>query len=130
MPHVKISGQNPTHFNNMNSYQSGLFAELLARWFLRLHGFRILRNRHITGRNTGRAEIDIIARRGNLVVFAEVKSRPTIADGIIAVTAPQAVRLRRAAENCICHYGATGIDARFDIIVVSGMKIRWVKNAI
>ena len=45
---------------SMNSYQSGLFAEWLARMYLRLHGFRIVKSRYITGRNTGRAEIDIM----------------------------------------------------------------------
>ena len=83
----------------MNSYNSGLFAEFLAKMYLRLHGFRIVQSRYITGRNTGRAEIDIIARRRNLMVFIEVKRRPDIKTAWAAITPAQGVRLRRAAEN-------------------------------
>ena len=50
----------------MNTYRTGLFSEFLARMYLRCHGFRIVKSRYITGRNTGRAEIDIIAKRRNL----------------------------------------------------------------
>lgn len=111
------------------SYQRGLFAEFLARAYLRLHGFRIVASRYITGRNTHRAEIDIIARRGNLLIFVEVKNRPTIHIACAAVTGPQATRLRRAAETYITRTGWGG-DARFDIIAVCGFHINWIKNAI
>jgi putative endonuclease len=114
----------------MNTYKSGLFAEFLARMYLRLHGFQILKARYITGRYTGRAEIDIIARRGNLIIFVEVKNRPTAAVGLDAVTFSQARRLRRAAETYLARLRWTG-DARFDIIVVSGLhRIKHFKNAV
>lgn len=111
------------------TYSRGLFAEFLARAYLRLHGFRIVRSRYITGRNTHRAEIDIIACRGNLLVFVEVKNRPNIHIACDAVTAPQAARLRRAAETYIMKTGWGG-NARFDIIAVCGFRIHWIKNAI
>ena len=115
------------HFKT--SYQQGIFAEFWARMFLRLHGCRIVRSRYITGRNTQRAEIDIIAQRRNLLIFIEVKSRPTIAGGFDAITTQQAMRLRRAAETYISKTGWRG-DARFDVIVVCGLRVHWVKNAI
>lgn len=111
------------------SYSKGLFAEFYARLYLRMHGFRILSSRYITGRNTGRAEIDIIARRGSLLIFVEVKRRSAITTGLSAVTMSQSVRLRRAAENYISKTGWRG-DARFDIIVVCGCRIHWIKNSI
>jgi len=113
----------------MNNYKSGLFAEFIARMYLRLCGFHILESRYVTGRYTGRAEIDIIARRGNLIVFAEVKSRKDAATGLDAVTFSQSARLRRAAETYIARRRWTG-DARFDIIVVSGFRIKYFKNAV
>jgi putative endonuclease len=112
-----------------NSYKSGLFAEFLARMYLQLHGFRILESRYVTGRYTGRAEIDIIARRGNIIIFCEVKNRPSAEIGINAVSYSQHARLRRAAENYLSRKRWMG-DARFDIIVVSGLKIQWFKNAV
>ncbi len=111
------------------SYQIGLFSEFLARWFLRFHGYHIIKNRYITGKNTNRAEIDIIARRKNTMVFIEVKSRQTIDAAWDAITPNQSARLRRAAETFLINQHWTG-DARFDVIVVCGHKIYWAKNAI
>ena len=111
------------------SYQIGLFSEFLARWFLRFHGYRILHNRYVTGKNTNRAEIDIIAKRKNTIIFVEVKSRQTIDAAWEAITPAQSVRLRRAAETYLLNKHWTG-NARFDVIVVCGHKIYWAKNAI
>lgn len=113
----------------MNTYRVGIFSELVACVYLMLHGFRILRRRYVTGRFTGRAEIDIIAQKKNLIAFIEVKHRPDTITGLAAVTAPQAARLRRAAETYIAQTGWTG-DARFDIIVIAGGKIQWIRGAI
>lgn len=113
----------------MNSYESGIFAEFLAKMYLRLHGFRIVRSRYITGRNTGRAEIDIIARRGNLMVFIEVKRRRDVGTAWDAITPGQSVRLRRAAEGFIARTNWRG-DARFDAILVCGLRIYWVRGAL
>ncbi len=111
------------------SYSKGLFAEFLARMYLRLHGFHIVKSRYITGRNTNRAEIDIIARRRNLLVFIEVKNRPSLHIAFDAITPRQSMRLRRAAETYISHIGWNG-DARFDVIAVCGLRIHWIKNSI
>ena len=111
------------------SYSKGLFAEFLVRNYLRLRGFSIVKSRYITGRNTNRAEIDIIARRRNLLVFIEVKNRPNLHTAFDAITLRQSARLRRAAETYISRIGWNG-DARFDIIAVCGLHIHWIKNAI
>ncbi|MCL1785551.1 MAG: YraN family protein [Alphaproteobacteria bacterium] len=113
----------------MTNYSAGLFAEFIARMYLRFHGFRILKQRYVTGRYTGRAEIDIIAAKGNLIIFVEVKKRETAAAGASAVTFAQGRRLRFAAETYLLRNRHTG-DARFDIIVVSGFRVRWFKNFI
>lgn len=111
------------------SYSRGLFAEFLARWYLRFHLYKIVKSRYITGRQTNRAEIDIIARRQNTLVFIEVKSRPTVNAAWDAITPRQVLRLRRAAETYISKTGWRG-NARFDVIIVCGSKIHWIKNAI
>jgi len=115
--------------SKQTSYQIGLFSEFLARWFLRFHGYHILQNRYVTGKKTGRAEIDIIARRKDTIVFIEVKARKTIPAAWDAITPTQSVRLRRAAETYLVNNHWTG-NARFDVIVVCGHKIYWAKNAI
>lgn len=128
MMHVKISKQNHMRFK-ANSYKTGLFAEWMARWVLRLHGFKIVQTRYVTGRYTGRAEIDIIARRGNLLIFVEVKCRPDITSGLDAITPAQIVRLRAAAETYMARMRYHG-DARFDVMIVVGMRCHWIRGAI
>lgn len=112
-----------------SSYTKGLFAEFIARLYLRLHGFKILKSRYITGRNTNRAEIDIIAKRKNLIIFVEVKRRKNITSGFDAITRTQMQRLRRAAETYIAKKSWNGA-ARFDAIIVCGIRIHWMKNCI
>ena len=116
------------HFKK-TSYQIGLYSEFLARMYLRLHGYRILKSRYVTGKNTNRAEIDIIARHKNTIVFIEVKCRQNISAAWDAITPQQSARLRRAAETYLINTHWRG-DARFDVIVVCGHKIYWAKNAI
>lgn len=113
----------------MNTYRTGLFAEFVARMYLRLHGFRILRSRYITGRNTNRAEIDIIARHKNLIVFIEVKSHKTAASAWASIGERQTARLLRAAETYLARIRWRG-DARFDVIMVHGLHVTWVRGAI
>ncbi|MBO4682980.1 MAG: YraN family protein [Alphaproteobacteria bacterium] len=112
----------------MNSYRTGLFSEFLACAHLMLHGFRIVHRRYVTGRYTNRAEIDIIARRGNLIVFVEVKHRKTLAAAWDAITNAQIKRLRAAAETYLIQHCWTG-EARFDAIIIYGRHIKWIKNA-
>ena len=112
----------------MNTYYTGLFAEWYARMFLRVHGYRILKSRYVTGRNTGRAEIDIIAQHKNTIVFIEVKYRPDLQTAWDAITPKQIVRLRNAANTYLAKKRWSG-DARFDMIAVCGRKIYWTKNA-
>lgn len=111
------------------SYTIGLYSEFLARMYLRLHGCHILKSRYITGKKTNRAEIDIIAKHKNTIIFVEVKCRKNISAAWEAITPTQSARLRRAAETYIINKHWKG-DARFDVIVVCGHKIYWAKNAI
>jgi putative endonuclease len=112
----------------MDSYKTGIFSEIFACAFLMLHGFRILHRRYTTGRNTGRAEIDIIAKRGKLIIFVEVKKRKTVMAAWGAITPAQQRRLRLAAETFLLQRRWRG-DARFDVIIVHGRHIDWTKNA-
>ena len=115
--------------SKQTSYQIGLYSEFLARMYLRFHGYRILKSRYVTGKNTNRAEIDIIAKHKNTIVFIEVKAHKTIDSSWNSITPQQAQRLRCAAETYLIQNHWMG-DARFDVIIVCGHKIHWAKNAI
>ena len=112
-----------------NTYRVGLFSEFIARNYLRIHGYQILESRYVTGKFTGRAEIDIIAKRGDLILFVEVKNRKSIELGLDAILYEQHRRLRSAAEVYLRRKRLIN-NARFDVIVVNGLKINWIKNAV
>ena len=98
----------------------GRMAESAAIAWLVLKGFRILARRW----RGPAGEIDIVARRGRLVAFVEVKARPDHAAGLEAVTAEKRRRLTRAAANWIAANPAyAGFDMRFDLILIAPWRL-------
>lgn len=72
----------------------GALAERIAIVLLRLKFYEILGSRY---RVKG-GEIDVIARRGDTLVFVEVKARPTMSEALQSITPQKQRRLRRAAK--------------------------------
>ena len=97
----------------------GRWAETLCIARLRLAGWRIVARRWAGPRGTGLGEIDIIARRGKVLAFIEVKARATRDAGLLAITPHQQQRIFRAATNFLARRADLGaLDARFDVMVV------------
>ena len=115
----------------MNSYVRGRFAEFLARTYMCLHGFRIVSKNYITGRGTTAGEIDFIAKRGKLLVFAEVKQRSTLENAAYAITPMQRQRLIRGAKSFLKNNPQyAGYDLRFDAIFIAlPFAVRHIPNA-
>jgi putative endonuclease len=102
----------------MNRYRRGLYAEELAKLWLRLKGYRILAHRC----KTPLGEIDLIATRGKNVALIEVKQRPTLAEGAAAISRHQQGRLQQAARFVLA--GRPELrehSLRFDALLVN----RW-----
>ncbi len=100
------------------AYKAGLWGERLAALVLVLKGYRILHTRC----RTGAGEIDLIARRGPVLVFAEVKTRKGGATAQ-AVHPAQAARLVRAGNAFLgTHPQYGGLDVRFDVILAGGFS--------
>lgn len=83
----------------------------------------------IIGRNVrvGRLELDVIAQRGNLVVFCEVRSRHRagIALPYESIDARKIERVRRAALGWLVARGGPRRDVRFDVAsIVLGPPVR------
>ena len=73
----------------------GLEAEFLARAYLRATGWRILAfSYHAPG-----GEIDIVARRRDMVAFVEVKARRTRDGALLAIDHTKQRRISRAARH-------------------------------
>jgi putative endonuclease len=97
-------------------YRTGRLAESVAAWFLRLKGFRILARRFATPVG----EIDLVASRGGLVVFVEVKRRSDLATASEAILPRQRQRIARAAEIFLQRRpDARTACCRFDVVAVA-----------
>lgn len=111
------------------STEKGRKAEGKAALHLRMKGYRILdRNVRI-----GRGELDIVANRGEILAFIEVKLRPNRDAGLLAVHADKQERLRSAASGWLaCHAQYQHLQSRFDLIILSpgslGFKIEHLQD--
>ncbi|MBL8696874.1 MAG: YraN family protein [Alphaproteobacteria bacterium] len=95
----------------------GRRAETAAAWLLRLKGFRILARdlRYRLG------EIDLVARRGSLLVFVEVKARADFEVAAEALKPRQRQRIARAARAYLGpRPELQGLAQRFDAVLVGG----------
>lgn len=105
--------------------QRGRRAESLACWALRLKGWRILARR---ARAPG-GEVDIIARRGRIVAFVEVKARGDESAAGFALDRHRLKRVVAAAERLAPRYARDGDMLRIDAMyVVPGRWPRHVAN--
>ncbi len=96
----------------------GQVAEWRAMWRLRLAGYTILARRY----KTRLGEIDIVARRGGILVFVEVKARPGLQLAVDSLGARQFARVARAASLFIArHPRHAACSVRFDAVLVSGL---------
>lgn len=97
-----------------------------AAWYRR-NGYRIIaRNWRISA-----GEIDLIAARGDLVVFCEVKARRSAGYG----GAAQAVdwrkqrQLRRLAAMWLASECERRVTVRFDVAAITGTRLDVIENA-
>lgn len=98
----------------LRAEQTGRRAEWLAALYLRFKLFRIIATRL----KTPVGEIDIVARRGRLLVFAEVKHRKS--PGAAALEAVNTARIAHAAEwFMMSNPQFSAFDCRFDVVVLT-----------
>jgi putative endonuclease len=97
----------------------GRRAERLAAWWLRLKGWRILAIRA----RTPVGEVDLIARRGRILAFVEVKARATPAEAAIALDDYRLRRVARAAEALLPRYMRAGDIVRIDAMFVTPWRL-------
>lgn len=96
--------------------RKGRRAEYLAALALVLKGYRIANMRY----RTPVGEIDIVARKGDLIAFVEVKARRDLAAGVDAVSYPAQRRIAAAGEVFISRQSDSAqLSWRHDIVVVS-----------
>ena len=98
------------------AFRTGLSAEGRAAALLMAKGYRILAKRF----KTPHGEIDLVAKKRNLLVFVEVKARASLDDAAYAVTPRQQARIIDAAQGWLmAHPEHAEFDLRFDAILIA-----------
>jgi putative endonuclease len=98
------------------AFHTGLSAESRAAAYLMAKGYRILAKRY----RTPQGEIDIIAKRRNLIAFIEVKARASLDEAAFAVTPRQQARIINAAQAWLAaHPEHAEFELRFDAILIA-----------
>ncbi len=118
------------------AYLWGQGAEWLSVLLLTVKGYRILARRF----KCKSGEIDLIAQKGNLICFVEVKARQSSEDAMNALSWHQQQRIIKAAEWYLVKniYGKSdnsqGVACRFDLMAVepwglpTHVKDAWQRN--
>ena len=101
----------------------GARGERRAAWCYRLRGFSIVgRNHRMRG-----GEIDLIVRRGKLLVFVEVKTRQSLAagEGYESVDRRKQMQMVRLSDQYLAKCQHKG-EVRYDIVSLYWTGIRFV----
>ncbi len=98
-----------------NAEKRGRIGELIAAWWLRLHGWSILGQRV----KTRLGEVDLVTRRGNILAFVEVKTRRRTEDLDYAVDEYRLRRVANAAKLLIPRYAKGDEGIRIDVILIA-----------
>lgn len=109
------------------AYRAGHVAEWIAAAALIAKGYRILARRYAAHGG----EIDLIARRGRVLAFIEVKARVTADDAQAAIGAMKEARFSRAVDAWLQrNEWATDHVLRADAILIAPRRWpRHVENA-
>jgi putative endonuclease len=114
---MRRTGADP---KRLRARRRGRIAEHLCRWHLRLRGWRIL----ACDWRCPAGEIDILARRRDVLAVIEVKSRPDFATGATALSPRQRRRIARAAEAfLLMRPDLAAMAIRFDVMVVEPRRL-------
>jgi putative endonuclease len=97
------------------AHRRGHIAEYLAAAWLMAKGYRVLAIRY----RTKLGEIDLIVRKRDLIVFVEVKARPSESQALDAVSYAAQNRIRAASDVWLSKRTNSGaLSYRYDVVAV------------
>jgi putative endonuclease len=107
--------------------QTGAIFEKLAAQFFESQGYEVLEKNW----QAGHREIDLIARKGAMIVFVEVKSSIDKSFGHPAerVDKTKIKRLSSAAQQYLLTKNIQGVDLRFDVVTFTGGNLEHYPSA-
>jgi len=111
----------------LNKKDIGNKNEKLAQKFLEKKGYKILD----TNFSTKFGEIDIIAKKGNFIVFVEVRSKSYSYFGkpFETVDKNKIKKILKTAQIYISNKNLQNLDVRFDVISIENEKINHIQSA-
>ena len=120
----RIEGQVPQRSvprpERVAAFRLGLSAESRAATYLMAKGYCILARRW----KTSVGEVDIVARRKQVLVFVEVKARERLDDAAECFTPRQQRRIAAAAAAWIAEHPDDAMsDIRFDAMLVAPRRL-------
>ena len=104
-----------TQADRRQAERTGRIAELAALTWLVCTGHRLLARRY---RAAG-GEIDLVVRRGRVIIFCEVKYRRPAGHGGMPSPAQQRRICNAAREFIVRHHISPDLECRFDLIHIS-----------
>ncbi len=106
--------------SRLTSHAAGLRGETWATMLMLMKGYRILSRRF----HAGGGEIDLVVKRGNTIVFVEVKARHLLDDAVIAINPQKERRLSRAARYWLARNPwAANMTLRCDAVFVARHRL-------
>lgn len=111
----------------MKQYDSGVRGEQAAEQWLCQQGMTCLDRRY----RAADGEIDLVMQDHDMIVFVEVKYRPTghAGDGLFAVTKSKQRRTTHAALAWMVHHQMMNASVRFDVVEITHDGVAHVRNA-
>jgi len=112
----------------INKRKIGSAYEQKAVEYLKNHGYKIVRQNYFCSYG----EIDIIAKKDNIIVFVEVKYRKSSKSGLgeSAVNKNKQIHIINSAKNYMAEvYKTDELPCRFDVIAINGNLMHHIENA-
>jgi putative endonuclease len=107
----------------LKAWRRGHLSEYLAALYLACKGYRILAIRY----RTPLGEIDVVARKGDLAVFVEVKARRDALAAVDAVSFAAQSRIRAASDLWLARQpDHARLSQRYDIVAI--LPGRWPRH--
>ena len=117
--------------SDLSNRSRGRWGELRAARHLRALGFVVLDHGWRPPERELQGDLDLVAQRAHLVVFCEVKARrdaSRFGGAVAAVTPTKREQVRALAVSWLHHHEIGGheiggVDVRFDVIAIDGVRL-------
>lgn len=112
--------------SDLSNRSRGRWGETLAARHYRSLGFTVLDVGWRPPERELQGDLDLVVQRGDLVVFCEVKARrdaSRFGGAVAAVRTVKQGQVRRLAASWLRQRRPGGVDVRFDVIAIDGVRV-------